>query len=304
MPTYSDADLLVANTNPIVLDSAGRASIFLDAATYNFVLAPPTDTDPPTSPVWSVDNVASAAAFGAQFDITAIAGETIAAGDVVYMSQGRGGLTIGRWYKADADLEYASANAALLGVAPVAMSFGEVGTVRLQGRVGGLSGLIPGFRYYVSLTAGGVTATQLQNQRLIGYADSTDSLVLTPAPLQFRSLNVTFGAPGGGVLTTGVKHYIYLPYPILILGWTLMAEQVGSIVIDVWTSTYGTFPPTAPGSIAGTAKPTLTAAQSAQNVSLATWGVFAIPRGNVLAFNIDSVATINYASLMLEFLTV
>lgn len=47
------------NTNPIVLDFRAEASVWLDPEqTYKFVLAPRTDTDPPTNPIWSVDDIA------------------------------------------------------------------------------------------------------------------------------------------------------------------------------------------------------------------------------------------------------
>lgn len=56
--TYSDSGLTIANTNPVVLDSSGRAgSIFLQNLKYKVVLAPSTDTDPPTSPIWTMDPV-------------------------------------------------------------------------------------------------------------------------------------------------------------------------------------------------------------------------------------------------------
>jgi hypothetical protein len=65
--TYSDAALSSANTNPIILDSAGRPSveIFLAADDYKVVLAPSTDTDPPVAPVWTEDDyaVTSASSF-------------------------------------------------------------------------------------------------------------------------------------------------------------------------------------------------------------------------------------------------
>lgn len=52
------------NTNPIVLDFRGEANVWLDQTlTYKFVLAPSTDTDPPTNPIWSVDNVSAAVTF-------------------------------------------------------------------------------------------------------------------------------------------------------------------------------------------------------------------------------------------------
>lgn len=56
--TYSDSALSIANTNPIVLDANGRAgSVFLQNLKYKVVLAPSTDTDPPTSPIWTQDPV-------------------------------------------------------------------------------------------------------------------------------------------------------------------------------------------------------------------------------------------------------
>src|SRR5215472_14977048 len=56
--TYSDSALSVANSNPVLLDSNGRAgSIFLQNLKYKVVLAPSTDTDPPTSPIWTMDPV-------------------------------------------------------------------------------------------------------------------------------------------------------------------------------------------------------------------------------------------------------
>ncbi len=62
--TWTDEGQTSLNTNPIVLDAAGRCTIFLDAGSanaYKFVLAPPTDTDPPTSPIWTRDGIRSLA---------------------------------------------------------------------------------------------------------------------------------------------------------------------------------------------------------------------------------------------------
>lgn len=57
--TYSDKALSSANTNPVVLNSAGYSStdIYLQDLDYKVVLAPSTDTDPPSSPIWSADYV-------------------------------------------------------------------------------------------------------------------------------------------------------------------------------------------------------------------------------------------------------
>jgi hypothetical protein len=59
--TYTDASGSTSNTNPIVLDFRGEASVWLDKSlTYKFTLSPPGDTDPPTKPIWTVDNITSA----------------------------------------------------------------------------------------------------------------------------------------------------------------------------------------------------------------------------------------------------
>src|SRR5574337_856034 len=56
--TYSNADNSTPNTNPIVLDANGQCVCFLDTSLqYAFTLAPSTDTDPPTNPYWTVDQI-------------------------------------------------------------------------------------------------------------------------------------------------------------------------------------------------------------------------------------------------------
>lgn len=56
--TYTSSSLGTANANPVVLDSAGRATVFVSPTlSYKFVLAPASDTDPPTAAIWTVDNV-------------------------------------------------------------------------------------------------------------------------------------------------------------------------------------------------------------------------------------------------------
>lgn len=51
--TYTDSTGLVANTNPVILDSRGEASIWLGGVGYKFKLATPANVD-----VWTQDNIA------------------------------------------------------------------------------------------------------------------------------------------------------------------------------------------------------------------------------------------------------
>jgi hypothetical protein len=62
--TYKDASGGSQNTNPIEMNFRGEANIWLDPTlAYKFVLSPPGDTDPPTNPIWTVDQIESGLTF-------------------------------------------------------------------------------------------------------------------------------------------------------------------------------------------------------------------------------------------------
>lgn len=54
---YSDSDLTTPLSNPVVLDSSGRADVFVGTGTYDVVMATDLDTDPPTSPIWTTEGI-------------------------------------------------------------------------------------------------------------------------------------------------------------------------------------------------------------------------------------------------------
>lgn len=58
--TYTNSTGGVANANPIVLNALGEPSTeiwFTAGQAYKVVYAPANDTDPPTSPIWTIDNL-------------------------------------------------------------------------------------------------------------------------------------------------------------------------------------------------------------------------------------------------------
>lgn len=60
--TFKDIGGAASHTNPIVLDASGRpptAIYLISGNSYKFVLAPSTDTDPPTSPIYTWDDIAT-----------------------------------------------------------------------------------------------------------------------------------------------------------------------------------------------------------------------------------------------------
>lgn len=63
--TWTDSTQAIQNSNPIILDSNGAANVWLDPAlSYKFIFSPPNDTDPPTSPIRSVDNIQGSVTIG------------------------------------------------------------------------------------------------------------------------------------------------------------------------------------------------------------------------------------------------
>ncbi len=131
----------------------------------------------------------------------------------------------------------------------------------------------------------------------------TASIMNTPVrdnlnALGNRAIVIGIGAAGGAELATGVVAYFQIPVTLEIQSWTLVAIQSGSLVLDVWLDTYANFPPVVGDSIAGSEKPTLSSAQKNQDLTLSTWTT-AITAGDVLAINVDSVTTIEQATLSL-----
>lgn len=205
--TYTTSALNVANSNPVILNSAGRAVIFLrPGQSYKFALyTAGSDTTCNTGTLqWSVDNVSALPTSNVTVDVTGTAGESIASGQIVYLSDGSGGKNASQWYTADADFIYASTTPTV-GVAVSAIASGATGSIRLEGLSDNLTGLTPGVDYYVSATAGGLTSTPPANIRYLGRAASTTALVTTPNPSPLLSATAYASiAQGRLTLSTGV----------------------------------------------------------------------------------------------------
>lgn len=104
---------------------------------------------------------------------------------------------------------------------------------------------------------------------------------------------------GGSAITTGIKGFIRLPFKCEIQKVTLLADQDGDIVIDIWKDTYANFPPDVADTITASAKPTLSSASKYEDGTLSGW-TKTIVAGDVLAFNVDSVSDIERLSIMLD----
>jgi hypothetical protein len=105
---------------------------------------------------------------------------------------------------------------------------------------------------------------------------------------------------GGSAITTGVVGSIIVPYNCVIDCWGIIADQSGSIVIDVWKgSSPLSIPTSAAQSIAGSEKPTLSSQQINTDLNLTTWTTNLV-FGDVLVFNVDSATTVERVTLQIK----
>ena len=125
-------------------------------------------------------------------------------------------------------------------------------------------------------------------------------VVALETDLEARKYSITFIIDGGGsAITTGQKGHLEIPFKCEIERVTLLADVSGSIVIDIWNDTYANFPPTDADSITAAAPPTLSTAQKSQDATLTDW-LKTIDAGDILAFNVDSAATVTRVTLALK----
>jgi len=124
--------------------------------------------------------------------------------------------------------------------------------------------------------------------------DGSISLMSEPA----NNIQVVIG-DGTNVITTGVKAYRQIPYDFTLTAVRLLASVSGNIVVDIWKDVYSAFPPTDADSITSATPPTIPATnQKAEDTTLSGW-TKTITAGDILAFNVDSCATITQLTIIL-----
>lgn len=104
---------------------------------------------------------------------------------------------------------------------------------------------------------------------------------------------------GGSAIETGLKGFIEIPFKCEIQRVTMLADQSGSIKVDIWKDTYANFPPDNADTITGANEPEISATTKDQDATLTDW-TKAIAAGDILAFNVDSAATIEKLTIVLK----
>lgn len=209
--TYTDSTGTVANSNPIICDSAGRFVAFLPTgSSFKFVYENPATPPAHGSVIKTVDGITANPSTNANGELTGVFGQAVNAGQGVYLSDGSvGGTVAGHWYLWD-NSTLATCLGVELGMAPNAVGSGSTGTVRLVGAMTGLTSLTPGAEYFVGTNGGLALASSYGSfRRHIGQADTTTSLVLDDPAGCFPATRVLNQAVNVTVTGTTAKTTVF-----------------------------------------------------------------------------------------------
>jgi len=118
----------------------------------------------------------------------------------------------------------------------------------------------------------------------------------------FSDVSLEFVIDGGGsAITTGVKGYLVVPFHGTVSHVTVLADQVGSIVIDIWriamNQINSDFPPTDANSITNGNEPTIDNDYHFVVGSTGWADGNKMNKYDIVAFNVDSCDTITRVTI-------
>jgi hypothetical protein len=156
---------------------------------------------------------------------------------------------------------------------------------------------------------GQVSAANVSGLATVATSGAYSSLSGLPSipsvPAGVASADVVFVIDGAGnAISTGTKGFVAIDFAATIAQWTLIADQSGSAVLNVWKCTYaqydgGATHPVSGDSITASSPPTLSAAAKAQSSTLAGWTT-AVNAGDILAFNVGSASSVTKLTVILK----
>jgi hypothetical protein len=104
-------------------------------------------------------------------------------------------------------------------------------------------------------------------------------------------LGVRIVGANGSMLRTGRKGHLRVPYDCHVVGTRLMADRSGSIVFDIYRTTYANLPARQADTLTPLTigRPTLNAQQTRQDFALYGWTTRLV-ENDILAFDVLSVS--------------
>lgn len=115
---------------------------------------------------------------------------------------------------------------------------------------------------------------------------------------KLRVVTLTFVIDGGGAaITTGDKGDLQIPFAGAIVGWSLLGDAAGSIVVEISKGTYANWPTVSV--ITASAKPTLVTSRKGTSTTLTGWTT-AIAADDVLRIGVNSVTGMQRVVLVVK----
>lgn len=109
---------------------------------------------------------------------------------------------------------------------------------------------------------------------------------------------IGFSTDGNGqVISVGIKGYIVAGFTGTITGWDVVADKVGTIIVDIWKGTGSV--PTVANSITGSQKPTLASTQFNSSTDVSTWTPN-VTLGDIIVFNVTGATLITKVTVTIR----
>ena len=145
---------------------------------------------------------------------------------------------------------------------------------------------------YVPATDTAIAANQIVDKRVI--------LREHPGAAEVPGTFVVGWDGGLAAPASGSYQDVIAPFAGTITGWTLLGDDDGSAVVDIWKEADPNLPPTVADSITASAKPTLSGDIHAQSTLLTGWTT-TFSRGDVFRFRLDSATNLTKVMLVLDY---
>jgi len=156
-----------------------------------------------------------------------------------------------------------------------------------------------------SITAAFIHANAAFNQANTG-GGGADQFARNTANAAFTRANtseIVFVIDGGGsTISTGLRGSLEVPFNCNVVSWTILTDQNGTIVMNVFNETYSTWGSTLPrpagAELVLDVPVSITSSASKNNYTLSPQA--SIAASNVLSYNVFSISTITRASVCLR----
>lgn len=141
--------------------------------------------------------------------------------------------------------------------------------------------------------------------RIIPTDGDLDNPLIEADPVNWLDANVPISltfvvqSVDGSAIPVDAKGDLYIPFDCTVQEGVLLADQVGSIEVDIWKAPYADYPPTVDDTITGVTPLVIDTNDNIRDTALDGWTT-AISAGDTLRFNVNSCTTITRCTIQLK----